>query len=220
LAETFDPRFLTTIKQEAQADRARAAFWYLVARELGDQSANELLNRLEGSNTTSSGPALGNPPAYDPAPPGAAKPQEVDARPAIKNDEQLASAVAASDRSAPIESRPVLSERAPPIPAAESMPPRHPAFPIVDLATLLAQGDRLLGTGDITSARLFYERGAKAGDGTAAWRLGETFDPKFLARARLGFVLGDAVRAEHWYSVARELRNAEVGALPGSGNVK
>jgi len=72
------------------------------------------------------------------------------------------------------------------------------------MVRLLAQGDSLFITGDITSARLFYERGAEAGDGQAALRLGESYDPAFLQRAKLR-VQGDTARAVFWYGRARDL---------------
>jgi TPR repeat protein len=87
-----------------------------------------------------------------------------------------------------------------------------PAAPIseaqlsdTERAALLARGDALLSTGDATSARLFYERAAAAGDGLAALRLGETFDPVFLGRARLRDVPSDLATAVSWYHRAQDL---------------
>jgi TPR repeat protein len=108
---------------------------------------------------------------------------------------------------------PPLSDRAAPGKEERASEPSRQALSPGELGALLARGDSLLGTGDVTAARLFYERGANAGDGTAALRLGETFDPKFLARARLGFVVSDTDRATHWYRVARQLGNADVEVL-------
>jgi len=105
------------------------------------------------------------------------------------------------------------SDRAAPRTGERGAEPSRQPLPPGELGALLARGDSLLGTGDVTAARLFYERGAKAGDGTAALRLGETFDPQFLARARLGFVVGDTDRAAHWYGVARQLGNTDVEVL-------
>jgi hypothetical protein len=45
---------------------------------------------------------------------------------------------------------------------------------------LLDRGDVLIGQADITSARLYYQRAADAGDAQGALRLGETYDPAFL----------------------------------------
>jgi len=60
-----------------------------------------------------------------------------------------------------------------------------------EMAVLLDRGDTLLSAGDVTSARLFYQRAADAGGGFAAIRLGETFDPLFLDRVHLIGVRGD-----------------------------
>jgi len=80
-----------------------------------------------------------------------------------------------------------------------------------DTSMLVARGDSLVAASDIAAARLFYERGADAGDGLAALRLGETYDPAFLERAQLP-VKGDGARATFWYRRARELgaRDAEI----------
>jgi TPR repeat protein len=91
--------------------------------------------------------------------------------------------------------------------------PAEPAIFAVQLSELLMRGDSLLGTGDVASARLFYERGANAGDGTAALRLGATFDTAFLALAHLGLVAGDPAQAAFWYRRARDLGNREAEIL-------
>jgi TPR repeat protein len=83
----------------------------------------------------------------------------------------------------------------------------------VEVQALLARGDALVAKGDIASARLFYERAAEAGDGQAALRLGESYDPAFLAQAHLSGVRGDAVAAAHWYQRARELGITEAETL-------
>jgi TPR repeat protein len=77
----------------------------------------------------------------------------------------------------------------------------------------VSRGDALLGVGDLTSARLFYRRGADLGDGTAALRLGETFDPAFLQQAGLSGVAGDPKMALHWYRRARDLGNGDADLL-------
>ncbi|TMJ58879.1 MAG: hypothetical protein E6G81_10175 [Alphaproteobacteria bacterium] len=67
--------------------------------------------------------------------------------------------------------------------------------------------------GDVASARLFYERAAEAGDGQAALRLGETYDPNFLERAKLRAIKGDPKTAASWYWRAKELGVAEADIL-------
>jgi len=51
--------------------------------------------------------------------------------------------------------------------------------------------DLLTGSGDVTSARFFYEPAADAPDARAALRLGESYDPAFLAEARLSRPAGN-----------------------------
>jgi TPR repeat protein len=79
----------------------------------------------------------------------------------------------------------------------------------MEIAELVARGDAFLRTGDVASARLFYERAADAGDGRAALRVGATFDPAFLDRPALHAARGDPAEARVWYHRARDLGEAE-----------
>jgi TPR repeat protein len=100
----------------------------------------------------------------------------------------------------------------PPVAALVTVP--APAPPdAVEVAGLVRRGDVLLGTGDVASARLFYERAADAGDALAALRLGESFDPDFLHQARIWGTQGDLRTAIIWYRRARELGSAEAEIL-------
>jgi hypothetical protein len=78
-----------------------------------------------------------------------------------------------------------------------------------EITALIARGDQLLGTGDVASARLFYERAADVGDGEAALKLAKTFDPPFLSFGRLSGARGDPATAISWYRRARDLGQAE-----------
>jgi hypothetical protein len=60
-------------------------------------------------------------------------------------------------------------------------PTASPCLSAIEIAALLGRGDAFLSAGDITSARLFYERAADAGYGLAALQLGATFGSLFLA---------------------------------------
>ena len=82
-----------------------------------------------------------------------------------------------------------------------------------EVKTLVARGDLLLGSGDVTSARLFYERAADAPDAQAALRLGESYDPAFLAKARLNRAAGSVLLAAQWYRRADELGAPEADTL-------
>jgi TPR repeat protein len=74
---------------------------------------------------------------------------------------------------------------------------------------LLARGNEFLSAGDITSARLYYERAADAGNGLAALQLGATFDPVTLGRAGTRAVTVDPAKALSWYRRARALGMSE-----------
>ena len=71
----------------------------------------------------------------------------------------------------------------------------------------------MLNTGDVGSARLFYQRAADSGNGEAALRLGETYDPNFIEWAKLTFVRADPAAALFWYQRAQELGVTEAETL-------
>ncbi|HEY1895923.1 MAG TPA: hypothetical protein VGG62_06610, partial [Terracidiphilus sp.] len=98
-------------------------------------------------------------------------------------------------------------------PAIATLTPITPATRLrlspAEITALIARGDQLLGTGDVASARLFYERAADVGDGEAALKLGMTFDPAFLSFGRLSGARGDPATAIAWYRRAHDLGQAE-----------
>jgi len=102
------------------------------------------------------------------------------------------------------------------VPPTPAPPTRERSLSNGDVTVLLARGDSLFGSGDLTSARLFYERAANAGNGQAALRLGETYDPHFLDQARLRGARGDAAAAVFWYERARDLGMSEAEVLVGT----
>ncbi len=103
-----------------------------------------------------------------------------------------------------------------PIPPAEAAPPAPSPLVLsaAEIEELLTRGDTFLRMGDITSARLFYERAANAGNGQGAMRMGASFDPSFLGRAGLRGARGDPVKAQSWYRKALELGAAESQRQP------
>jgi hypothetical protein len=88
------------------------------------------------------------------------------------------------------------------------LPPANQQALSIEVAALVSRGDGFLRAGDITSARLFYERAADAGSAAAALRLGATFDPGFLTRTGIHGISGDAAQAASWYRRARDLGDA------------
>jgi hypothetical protein len=124
---------------------------------------------------------------------------------------------AATDRSgAPNDSAALTTTTAAATAAAMAPVKPLPHLPKTEIDALTARGDAFLASRDVTTARLFYQRGADAGDGTAALRLGETFDPNFLARAHLSPHAANRDVAHYWYRAARDLGSTEATVLLGS----
>jgi TPR repeat protein len=73
------------------------------------------------------------------------------------------------------------------------------------LALLLRRGDALLALGDVSAARLLYERAAAGGDGRGATGAGKTYDPVFLLAIGARGIQADPVAAANWYRKAVEL---------------
>jgi TPR repeat protein len=70
---------------------------------------------------------------------------------------------------------------------------------------LRKRGDALFAAGDLAPARKFYELAADAGDSQAALQLGESYDPAFLAEAKIAGERGDPATAGYWYQRASKL---------------
>jgi len=80
------------------------------------------------------------------------------------------------------------------------------------LAALLRRGDELLALGDLSAARLFYERAAMGGSARAATAVGTTYDPMFFEDSRVRGARPDTVKALAWYRNAMELGDREAAA--------
>ena len=105
---------------------------------------------------------------------------------------------------------PTEAEISPPIaPPAPAGPSSGPRLSEAEIGALMRRGNAFRSAGDFTSARLYYERDAEAGDGNAALQLGDSFDPVVLGLAGIRGVTGDPARALFWYRRARELGMAE-----------
>jgi hypothetical protein len=86
-------------------------------------------------------------------------------------------------------------------------------LPAEQITALLTRGDAFVRTRDIASARLFYERAADAGNGRAALRMGESFDPAFLDSIGISRMLGDSRLALSWYRRPCDLGDSEAVQL-------
>jgi uncharacterized glyoxalase superfamily protein PhnB len=97
--------------------------------------------------------------------------------------------------------------------AGTELPTARPTTPEDrDRATrLLQKGQDQLGEGNVSSARLFFEKAADAGLAQAAMALAETFDGAELARLGVRGIQGDDQQAKRWYERARDMgaREAE-----------
>jgi hypothetical protein len=122
-----------------------------------------------------------------------------------------------ADATAPPAPTVVTAEPTPSAPAADAMrAPPHLVLSAAEIEELLTRGDTFLRGGDVTSARLFYERVANAGIGQGAMRMGATFDSSFLGRIGLGSARSDPVKAQSWYRRAIELSRTEVEHQPNA----
>ena len=72
-------------------------------------------------------------------------------------------------------------------------------------ARLMQKGEEQMAEGNISSARLFYEKAADAGLAQAAMALAATFDAAELARMSVRGIQPDAKQARHWYERALQL---------------
>ena len=86
--------------------------------------------------------------------------------------------------------------------------PAEPAqLPPSLVALLIRRGDEMLGRNDVPTARMLYERAARAGSARAALLLGETFDPT-IAPANGA----DPAAAAAWYAIAVSLGDTRAPA--------
>jgi type II secretory pathway predicted ATPase ExeA len=80
------------------------------------------------------------------------------------------------------------------------------------IGMLMNRGHDMLAIGDISAARLLYERAAAAGDPRAATAAGKTYDPLFLKEIAARGVRPRPDRAAEWYGQADAAGDAEAGA--------
>jgi hypothetical protein len=74
-----------------------------------------------------------------------------------------------------------------------------------EIADLLKRGRELVAAGDIPAARSVLKGAAEAGNASAAFELGATYDPSVLAKYPGTTTAPDIAMARAWYLTAREL---------------
>jgi len=103
------------------------------------------------------------------------------------------------------------------VPSAPGPAPTTDAAPPPDqtiIAALLHRGADILATGDVSGARLLFERAAGLGSGAAALALGRSYDPEVLSELGTIGLQADVAEAVRWYRIAAERGEAEAeGAL-------
>jgi len=76
---------------------------------------------------------------------------------------------------------------------------------------LTNRAEELFRMGDVSGARLLFERAMDSGHARAAFLLAETFDPNVLSRLGVLGIRGDAAKAREYYARARALGIAQAG---------
>lgn len=72
-----------------------------------------------------------------------------------------------------------------------------------DSASLMRNGDKLLGVGDFTAARAFFSRARELGNREASLRLGQTYDPVVFSERNVQGLKPDPRKALEYYLEAR-----------------
>ncbi|MBL8703909.1 MAG: hypothetical protein JNM30_03645 [Rhodospirillales bacterium] len=155
------------------------------------------------------------PPAAESAPPVARTPPAENTPPkastsALAQDSRpdgAASSLAKVEPAARPAATAVADPAPTPAPAASPAPgpapaEQRPAIDPVQAAAMMRRADALAATGDLSGARLFYERLALVGDRQAALALARSYDPAWLRQQGVVGVPPDATRAAFWYARA------------------
>jgi len=143
-------------------------------------------------------PVVPVPSAAPPAAVVASTPTPAAAAPAAPAGETVALAEPQPENSHRTEASPLEETAAapPPTPAAASASQQMAPEEIKELVN---RGAKLLATGDIAAARVFFERAAEQGSAAAATAAGKTYDPLYLEEAHVRGIRGDPVTAAKWY---------------------
>jgi hypothetical protein len=98
---------------------------------------------------------------------------------------------------------------APPQPPASARTASADALPPETITALVRRGNAMLAVGDISAARLLFERAAQAGHAAAATAVGRTYDPAALAQIGARGIRADPELAATWYRRAVALGDPE-----------
>ncbi|HJZ33484.1 MAG TPA: hypothetical protein VKF35_20360 [Hyphomicrobiaceae bacterium] len=107
------------------------------------------------------------------------------------------------DLGAPARSEPATAAR--PEPPVQPVVPRSMPQDRERAMRLLTKGNEQLDEGNVSAARLFYERAADAGLAEGAMALAATFDATELGRLNVRGIKADSKQARQWYERARQL---------------
>ena len=125
-------------------------------------------------------------------------------------------ASAVSPKSLVMEHAPASIEAA----ASRSLGAVSPAPPTALAEMMVRRADTLLQRGDVSAARLLYDRAAAAGSGHAATAMGKTFDAAFLAGIGVVGLSADPAQAATWYrrglGLGDEEARTRLQALPST----
>ena len=102
---------------------------------------------------------------------------------------------------------PVTPKR--PVATPQSDTPQQPTLAPAVITELLRRGDALIAIGDISGARRFYTLAAQNNSAEAALKLGDTYNPGFLAQHGTEGLLPDMRAARTWYQKAAEFGNED-----------
>jgi hypothetical protein len=106
----------------------------------------------------------------------------------------------------PANARPEPAQEQPPTPSPKNA---VRALQPEEIRLLVQQGEKFASDGDIVTARMLFERAAKAGDAPAALALAASYDPIVLARAGVLGIDTDVEKARLWYQKAENLGSAQ-----------
>lgn len=100
----------------------------------------------------------------------------------------------------PIQTAIATSPRPPTPPPPDPRPPPPSAEQV-----LVERGDEMLRIGQVSAARMLYQRAAESGLALAALKLGDTYDGEFLERRKLLGIKPEPELAAKWYRKAQDM---------------